>query len=107
MKIWVVAVLWAAFLLPAMAHDHGPGSWINNERLTDPQTKQWCCDLNDCREETANVQALPDGNFLILDTKEVIPHQRVIWRSPGGWWRCRYLDGTNRTRCLIGPPPGS
>lgn len=107
----------AAFLcLPALAHDHGYGSWINNERLIDPRTKEWCCNTNDCREEPDNVEAVP-GGFLVKSTGEVIPKERVIWRSPGGWWRCRYLSPTavdennqpkmGKTRCLIGPPMGS
>lgn len=92
----------------AMAHDHGPGSWINNQRLNDPVSKEGCCNLNDCREETDNVAAV-DGGFLIISTGEVIAHERVIWRSPGGWWRCRYLGPMlpkrpGDTRCLIGPP---
>lgn len=91
--------------LGALAHDHGPGSWINNQRLTDPVTKDWCCNLIDCREETENVRAVERG-FLILDTNEIIPTARVIWKSPGGWWRCRNLK-TNATRCLIGPPLGT
>lgn len=102
----LVAFILLVSLSGAMAHDHGPGSWINNEKLTDPISKEWCCNLHDCREETANVVAMP-GGFLIRSTREVIPSSRVIWRSPGGWWRCRRLDGTNSTRCLIGPPSGS
>jgi hypothetical protein len=92
----------------ALAHDHGYGSWINNERLTDPRTGEWCCSTHDCREEPDNVEAVPDG-YRILSTGEVIPRDRVIWRSPGGWWRCRYMSGerAGRTRCLIGPPLGS
>lgn len=107
----LTALFAACVLLPffALAHDHGPGSWINNQKLTDPQTKEFCCNLLDCREEPDNVRALADGNFLILTTQEVFPAARVIWRSPGGWWRCRYMSGsrTGKTRCLIGPPNGS
>ena len=100
-----LAVCWCA---PALAHDHGPGSWINNERLIDPVTGEWCCNTNDCREEPDNVEAVPDG-YRIRSTGEVIARDRVIWRSPGGWWRCRYLSAERdgQTRCLIGPPHGS
>ena len=93
----------------ALAHDHGPGSWINNERITDPVTKEWCCSTDDCQEEPTNVQAAA-GGFTIISTGELIPTERVIWRSPGGWWRCRYMPGhylAGKTRCLIGPPSGS
>lgn len=99
-------LLFSLIASPALAHDSGPGSWINQQKLTDPFTKEWCCNLHDCKEETDNVEAQP-GGFLIRSTHEVIPAARVIWRSPGGWWRCRRMDGTNRTRCLIGPPNGS
>ena len=95
-------MLWAS---AAQAHDHGPGSWINHQKLTDPVTGQWCCDERDTREETDNIEAVP-GGFLVKSTGEIIPKERVIWRSPGGWWRSRNLnDGS--TRCLIGPPMGS
>lgn len=98
--LWLYSMAWA--------HDHGEGSWINSQRLTDPITGQWCCNLIDCREETANVEPV-DGGYLIKDTGEAIPRERVIWRSPGGWWRCRYMSGpeAGKTRCLIGPPMGS
>jgi hypothetical protein len=99
------AALLAGAVSASRAHDHGPGSWINNEKLTDPQTGEWCCNLVDCREE--NVTPV-DGGYLV-ETGEVIPQKRVIWRSPGSWWRCRYMSGAQegQTRCLIGPPQGS
>lgn len=105
MRRMFAAAAMLCVLSPAVAHDHGPGSWINHERLIDPVSKEWCCDLRDCQEEKNNVRALPDGNFLIISTGEIILFKRVIWRSPGSWWRCRRPD--NATRCLIGPPPGS
>ena len=98
----VLAVLTASM---AHAHDHGSGSWINHQNLRDPQTGQWCCDERDTQEENDNVEAVP-GGYLIKSTGEIIPKERVIWRSPGGWWRSRNLSD-NTTRCLIGPPHGS
>jgi hypothetical protein len=85
----------------ALAHD----SWINQLRLTDPQSGEWCCNMHDCRSEQVAEIA---GGYLV-QTGEVIPYSRVIWRTPDGtWWRCRkYVDGKDVTRCLIGPPPGS
>jgi hypothetical protein len=105
---FVVGLWLAALIFIAQAHDHGDGSWINNQKLIDPVTGQWCCNLHDCREEPGNVSPV-DGGYLIHSTGEVIPRERVIWRSPGGWWRCRHLGGPNvgKTRCLIGPPMGS
>lgn len=89
---------------PALAHD----SWISREKLTDPLTKEFCCNMNDCAEELGGVDPVA-GGYLIRQTGEVVERKRVIWRSPGGWWRCRYLSGpkANQTRCLIGPPQGS
>lgn len=108
------AALTAAFLLfmgALRAHDHGDGSWINHQNLRDPVSGEHCCNLNDCREEKVEATA---GGYLV-ETGEVIPSRRVVWRSPGGWWRCRYLGGEHtrpdqaagKTRCLIGPPQGS
>lgn len=101
--IIVIVLLLLYPLALAMAHD----SWISRERITDPVTGEWCCNHQDCREEPGNVEAV-DGGYRIKSTGEVIPRQRVIWRSPGGWWRCRYLDPAKNgaTRCLIGPPQG-
>lgn len=103
---WIVTILiciaWVSY---ALAHTDGPGAWINQQRLTDPITKEWCCNLQDCRDETSNIEETQDG-FLVKSTGEVIPEARVIWRAPPGeWWRCRYLAGPNegKTRCLIGP----
>lgn len=105
---WLLLALIAGPVSLAYAHDHGPGAWINMERLTDPVTREWCCNEHDCREEPDNVEPV-EGGYRIISTGEVIPHERVIWRSPGGWWRCRYMGGerAGQTRCLIAPPPGS
>lgn len=102
--IAALLLFWSA----AIAHEDGPGSWINNQRLTDPVTSEWCCNLHDCREEIDNIAEV-EGGYLVKSTGEVIARERVIWRSPGGWWRCRYLGGPNegKTRCIIGPPPGT
>lgn len=72
-------------------------------------TGEWCCNVNDCAEEIGTVSQLPNGNYFIASTGEEIDAKRVIWRSPGSWWRCRYLAGerAGKTRCLIGPPRGS
>lgn len=99
----------------------GHESWINNQNLRDPSTKQSCCNLHDCREETNNIERIETG-YLVKSTGEVIAPERVIWRSPGGWWRCRFTNQPapwtdnwlknlprkiGDTRCLIGPPMGS
>ena len=101
LKVLCVILINALTVSSVPAHDH----WISRENLRDPVTGLWCCDERDTREENDNVRAVP-GGYLIISTGEVIPNERVIWRSPGGWWRSRNLgDGT--TRCLIGQPPGS
>lgn len=97
---------------PALAHDHGPGSWINQEHLTDPETGQWCCDEKDCSPVPAGGVEERAGGYFIKATGEVFPKARVIWKSPdGGWWRCEQIisdpSGRRPTRCLIAPIPGS
>ena len=87
----------------AAAHD----SWISRNRLTDPTSGEWCCNHVDCAEVPAGGLAEKPGGYEVAETGEVIPYQRIIWKSQdGGWWRCRNVR-TNATRCLIGPPPGS
>lgn len=91
--------VWAA---TASAHDH----WINNLRLTDPVSGEWCCNHIDCRAEQVREVA---GGYA-TEGGDVVPFSRVLWRSQDGrWWRCRYMAGERegKTRCLIGPPPGS
>jgi hypothetical protein len=78
--------------------------WISRERITDPVSGEWCCGENDCLAE--QVAEVPGG--YLVSTGEVIPAARVIWRSPDGTWlRCHVLTRPDKTRCLIGPPPGS
>lgn len=99
---WIAVVLLAIMTEAALSHQHGPGSWINNEKLIDPITKQWCCDEFDCKPQPAGAIKPVEGGYLVVETGEVIEHRRVIWRSPDGmWWRCAI---GNVTRCLIGPP---
>lgn len=100
MKIWIVLAS-LALATAAYGHDH----WINEKRFVDPISKEWCCNHIDCRNETANIEE-EAGGVRVKETNELIPHNRVIWESPDGWWRCRNL-ATNETRCLIGPPNGS
>jgi hypothetical protein len=90
--------------LIALAHTHGPGSWINTNKLLNPQTGESCCNEQDCFAE--QVDEFPD--FVLVRTGEMIPSANVIWRSQDGqWWRCRkYVNGQQSTRCLIGPPKG-
>lgn len=101
MKILIRLTI-SGFLTLTPVHD----SWISRERLTDPLSGEWCCNHLDCHPtevtETSN-------GYIVNETKELIPKNRIIWRSPDGWIRCRYLGGekVGQTRCLIGPPAGS
>jgi hypothetical protein len=91
-----------AMAAPAIGHD----SWISRQQLRDPASGEWCCNAIDCRAETVREVA---GGYA-TEGGDVVPFARVIWRSPdGAWHRCRYMSGPRegRTRCLIGPPPGS
>ena len=102
-------IIAALSLAPALAHDHGEGSWMNQMSLVDPVSKQWCCDSRDCEPVPAGGVLERDDGVLVIETGEVIGHERIIWRAPDGrWWRCRNLAGENvgKTRCLIGPPRG-
>lgn len=105
-SILVAAILLLVAMALSFAHTHGEGSWINQQKLVDPESKEWCCNEIDCRPEEVKPV---DGGYLV-ETGEVIPAHRVLWKSPDGrWWRCRYMSwATGKlTRCLIGPPPGS
>jgi len=87
----------------ATAHD----SWISRNRLTDPASGEWCCNQFDCAEVPKNGLTESGTGYVVAETGEMIPYQRIIWKSQdGGWWRCRNMR-TNATRCLIGPPPAS
>ncbi len=87
----------------AVAHDH----WISGNRMTDPLSGEWCCNHIDCTAVPTGGVNEVTGGYSVAETGEMIPYQRVIWRSQdGAWWRCRNLR-TNATRCLIGPPQGS
>jgi hypothetical protein len=103
----MVRLIAALFLLLggsfAVAHD----TWISRNRLTDPQSGEWCCNHIDCAMVPAGGVSESSGGYLVGETGEVIPYQRIIWKSQDGvWWRCRNMR-TNATRCLIGPPPNS
>jgi hypothetical protein len=103
--VWLAWVLGACVAVMAVAQSRAHDHWIQHQNLRDPVTNQWCCDERDTQEETDNIEAVP-GGYLVKSTGEIIPKERVIWRSPGGWWRSRNLSD-NTTRCLIGPPQGS
>lgn len=96
----VVVIVGLIGLRVVFGHDH----WINDSRLTDPQSGEWCCSADrDCDPE--KVSEVPGG--YLTQAGDTVPYSRVIWKSQDGfWWRCRNMH-TNATRCLIGPPPGS
>jgi len=87
------------------AHDH----WINQQRLTDPLTGQWCCNEHDCEMLAEDGVQITAQGYVLTDTGEVIPFARAINKSPDGrYWRCHTIeDGVKRTRCLIVPPPST
>lgn len=105
--IFGTALFIVLFLFLLIATTWAHDSWISRENLRDPVSLESCCNAMDCQEELG-IEAV-EGGYLIKSTGEVIHRERIIWRSPGGWWRCRYLSGTKSglTRCLIGPPQGS
>jgi hypothetical protein len=92
-----------------LGHESGEGSWMNQMSLLDPVSKQWCCNEHDCAPVPAGGVVEQGDGMLVVETGEVIPHERIIWRAPDGrWWRCHNLAGDHvgKTRCLIGPPRG-
>ena len=97
-------LFWLLLCASALAHEHGPGSWINTNKLVSPLTGESCCNAADCFAE--KVEEFPD--FVLVKTGEMYPSKMVIWRPQDGqWWRCRkYVNGQQETRCLIGPPRG-
>lgn len=102
LRLIVLATL-LAFLSISIAnsHDH----WINESRLIDPFTGEWCCNDKDCKPE--RVQEVFNG--YMTSAPDFVIKDRVIWKSQDGhWWRCnKIVNGKDTTRCLIGPPPGS
>lgn len=102
----IAAALLLLFLLALYPLAHAHDSWISRQRITDPASGEWCCNMIDCRvEEVREVR----GGYS-TQGGDVVPYSRVIPKSPDGqWWRCRYMGGekVGKTRCLIGPPPGS
>lgn len=95
----LAVVIWL-FFAPTYIHDH----WINGLRLNDPKSGEFCCGTGDCFAE----KVWEYQNYVIVQTGEEIPTERVIWRSQDGqWWRCqKMVNGRDTTRCLIGPPRG-
>jgi len=97
LSVLTVVVFGVALARPV--HDH----WISQNKLVDPVSGAWCCNQQDCQEISGVTES--DSGFHIVETGEMIPHNRILWKSQTGhWWRCR--DGQNWTRCLIGPPRG-
>jgi hypothetical protein len=89
---------------------HGAWQWIEDYRLYDPQTGDWCCGKNDCGAIEGDGISQTSLGYQIKATGEVIPYSRVIWESPDGKpWRCwnTYGERKGLTRCLIMPPPST
>lgn len=101
MTLWGIAATSLLMSGSALSHDH----WINDKHLSDPISRQWCCNEEDCQPVEAGGVREQGGGYTIMETGEAIPYTRVIWKSEDGrWWRCRNAQN-NSTRCLIGPPP--
>lgn len=96
-------VLWSS---AALAHDNGSGAWISQNKLKNPATGEFCCNEQDCQAELVHEVR---GGYR-TQGGDIVHYSQVIWKSTDGrWWRCRYTGGekTGKTRCLIGPPPGT
>jgi hypothetical protein len=93
----------------ARAHDvMHVSDWINKKGLVDPKGAGLCCGENDCTPIPSNGIELRNGGYYLVETRETISSERVIWQSDDGrWWRCAPKDSIgnrSHTRCLIGPP---
>lgn len=95
-------------LLISIGISKGHEHWINQEKLTDPISGEWCCNEYDCNPLPVGGVSQQRHGVLIFETGEIIPNDRIIWKSPDGqWWRCHRNDEQKSTRCLIGPPPST
>ena len=47
----IAAALLLLFLLALYPLAHAHDSWISRQRITDPASGEWCCNMIDCRVE--------------------------------------------------------
>jgi|RhiMetStandDraft_4_1073278.scaffolds.fasta_scaffold52337_3 hypothetical protein len=97
-------------MVDAIAHDDNHESdWVNEANLKDPLSGVHCCGKDDCHPVPAGGIEERGNGYLDKETGDLVPKERVIWKSPDGrWWHCLWQwDQPKQTRCLIGPPPSS
>lgn len=102
---WLVLMFWLGMTLGAVAQE---GHWIE-QRWTDPQSKQWCCNLSDCKPLAPGIVKAVPGGYVLTDTGEFIPNHRVLpVQDPNDqrYWACWYPHETKR-RCFFAPSWGS
>lgn len=106
----VASVAFVGFSAPTIdpASAHGAASWIMDNAMIDPVTKESCCGAQDCEMVPATGVRIVEGGYLIYETGETIPESRAQDSKDGHFWRCRYLTGidTGKTRCFFRGLPG-
>ena len=87
----------------ALAHEVGPGAWINSGRFVSPVDGQHCCGDHDCFEiKSEDISEQPGGGYFIRTLNEVVPAREVQVSRDGHYWRCKKADGSRR--CFFAPP---
>jgi hypothetical protein len=94
MRIFVVAAM-LALASPASAHDY----WSDGRRV-DPVTKNLCCSGADTKELDASLVKQEKGGYLLIDTNEFIPFERVQPSPDSAIWVSRW-GGTSK--CFFYP----
>lgn len=80
---------------PVAAHDY----WQNGDKV-DPKTKAMCCNGSDTKQFDLSLLKPVEGGFLLLDTKEFIPYERVQPSPDENVWVSRW---GGQTKCFFYP----
>jgi len=90
------------YMTPAFCHDE----WLNHQQV-DPQTKNRCCGISDCKLYPLEHAHPRIGGWYLDLTNETIAWARVQPSPDGYMWRCAALNRQpDETICLFAPPMG-
>ncbi|SDR10080.1 hypothetical protein SAMN05519103_00743 [Rhizobiales bacterium GAS113] len=95
MRAIVLLFMLYAGAQPVRAHDY----WSDGKRV-DPITKNLCCSGSDTKELDPAVVKPVAGGFLLTDTHEFIPADRVQPSPDSAIWASRW---GGETRCFFYP----
>jgi len=94
----------------------GEEHWINREHRTNPVTKQWCCNDQDCKPIPALDVQITTAGFRLKSTGEEIPDAEAQQSSDAEFWVCRLPSSDyppaaagvrGKIRCFFFPPGGA